>query len=141
MYEIIETVIAAGGFKLADMQHKIKKLYIQGDLTETQMDSLLSMASHGATTEAEQPQLLDMLQTLADKLEALSARVDALDGSSDDNLGYPVWKAWDGMSNDYHFDSIVLHKGQLWQSVYTGQNVWEPGMVDERFWIAYTPEE
>ena len=34
MYEILKSVIFAGGYKLADIQHKIKKLYAIGDLTE-----------------------------------------------------------------------------------------------------------
>lgn len=41
MYNVIKSVVASGGFKLADIQHKIKKLYALGDLTEAQMDELL----------------------------------------------------------------------------------------------------
>ena len=40
MYEVLKSVISAGGFKLAEMQHKVKKLYAIGDLTEEEMDKL-----------------------------------------------------------------------------------------------------
>ena len=53
MYEIIKNVISAGGYKLAEIQHKVKKLYILGDLTEEQADELLAMAAAGVSTDAE----------------------------------------------------------------------------------------
>ena len=34
MYNIIKSVILAGGYKLADIQFKVKKMYIMGDITE-----------------------------------------------------------------------------------------------------------
>ena len=53
MYEIVKSVISAGDYKLADIQHKIKKLFVMGDLTEKQADELLAMASQGVSVDAE----------------------------------------------------------------------------------------
>ena len=44
MYDILKSVISAGGYKLAEIQHKIKKLYILGDLTEEQADEIRASA-------------------------------------------------------------------------------------------------
>ena len=47
MFELIKSVISAGGYKLAEIQHKIKKMYFYNDLTEAQMDELLALAAGG----------------------------------------------------------------------------------------------
>ena len=144
MYDVIKSAIAAGGYKLADMQHKIKKLYVLGDLTEAEMDELLAMASGGVSVDAERPETLAMIRTLDEKISALDERVKALEGKPVEpdvpESDYPEWKPWDGISEDYKPGAIVKHNGELWKSTYEGQNVWEPGTVDERFWVKYTEE-
>lgn len=143
MKNLMKNVIAAGGYKLADIQYKIKKLYAMGDLTEAEMDELLILASGGVSTDAERPEVMAMIHTLDEKITALDARVKALEGQPDEpdvpEGEYPAWKPWDGISNDYQPGAIVTHNGELWESTYEGQNVWEPGTVDERFWVRYIP--
>ncbi len=138
MYNVIKTVISASGYKLADIQYKIKKLYTMGDLTEAELDELLALAMAGVTTDAERPEVLQMIQTLAGRLDELEAAVASLTGSSEETTtDYPAWQPWDGISSDYQPGAIVSHGGKLWQSAYDGQNVWEPGTVDDRFWVEY----
>lgn len=137
MYEIIRQVIANGGYKLAEMQQKIKRMYVLGDLTDAQLDELLSMANAGATADAERPETLQMLMSLAARMEAAEARLTALEGGAQQD-GWPEWKPWDGVSMDYKPGAIVRHAGKLWKSVFSGQNVWEPGAVSEALWIEYT---
>ena len=140
MYEIVKSVITAGDYKLADIQHKVKKLFVMGDLTEEQADELLAMASQGVSVDAERPETLQMIQTLAGEIKTLKERVTALEGGKDEEEAvYPAWKAWDGLSTDYQKGAIVSHNGELWQSVFNGQNVWEPGAVGtESLWVKYT---
>ena len=139
MYNVLKTVISAGVYKMSDIQYKIKKLYAQGDLTEEEMDELLAMAMAGVSVDAERPEVLQMIQTLAKKVDELAAVVASLQGGSESTTTeYPAWKPWDGISSDYRPGAIVSHNGKLWQSTYSGQNVWEPGTVDNRFWIEYT---
>lgn len=137
MYNIIKSVLNSGNYKLSDMQHKIKKLYTMGDLTEAQMDNLLDMASGGVSPDAERPEVMVMLRSLSQRLDALEGRMNAPGGESGDEPVYPVWQPWDGISDKYQPGEIVCHNGKLWQSAYAGQNVWEPGAagVDERFWV------
>lgn len=151
MYNVIKSVITSGGFKLADIQHKIKKLYALGDLTEAQMDELLQAASGGVSANAERPETIALLVAMSSRLDSIEERLDALEGVSaetpdegeSDDIQYLEWKPWDGISTDYQPDTIVSHNGKLWQSTFAGQNVWEPGAagIDDRFWVEYIQAE
>ena len=152
MFDIIKSAISAGGYKLTEIQHKIKKLFVLGDLTEAQMDELLAMASGGVSPDAERPETLAMIKTLAAEIEAMKARVKALEGTNDEGGNndagdpeqpeHPEWKPWDGISNDYQYGAIVSHNGELWISTFRGQNVWQPGTPGtEAMWAKYIPAE
>lgn len=135
MFNVMKGVISAGGYKLAEICYKVKKLYLLGDITELEMDQLLRLASAGVSAEAERPEVLALIRTLAEAVEALNARVKALEGGEDGpNEENSPWKPWDGISKDYQPGAVVSHNGKLWESVFGGQNVWEPGAVDETFW-------
>ena len=139
MYDILKSVISAGGYKLTDILHKVKKLYILGDLTEEQMDELLAMASGGVSADAERPETLKLIHTLADEIKALEARVKALEGGGEEEPTIADWKPWDGISKDYQKGAIVSHNGELWKSVFNGQNVWQPGTAcTENLWVKHT---
>ena len=137
MFNVIKSAIEAGGYKLSEMQQKIRKFYMMGNLTEEELDELLRLASAGVSADAERPETLRLIQTLAEELEALKARVTALEGGEEPvQPTYPEWKPWDGISKDYQRGDIVSHKGKLWESVFEGQNVWEPGAVGtETLWV------
>lgn len=133
MFDIFKSVISAGGYKLGDMQHKIKKLHLLGDLDENQMDELLTLAAAGVSPDAERPENLVMMQTLARRMDGLEARLSALESGGEespeagDAPAYEAWQPWDGISDKYQPGAIVTHSGKTWQSIYSGQNVWEPG--------------
>lgn len=138
MYEIMKSVISAGGFKLAEIQRKIKKLYAIGDLTEEEMDNLLTLASGGVSTDAERPEVMKMLLSLAERIEALEKKVDESAEPGEETPEYEAWKPWDGISKDYTDGAVVSHKDKLWVSVFDGQNVWEPGTAGtENMWVVY----
>lgn len=139
MFNVIKGVISAGGYKLTEIQHKIKKLYMLGDITEAEMDELLALASGGVSVDAERPETLALIHSLAEEIETLKERVKALEGGEDDPAeDYPAWKPWDGISKDYQPGAIVSHNGELWISNYNGQNVWEPGTAGtDAMWVKY----
>lgn len=135
MYEILKTVISAGGYKLADIQHKVKKLYATGDLTEGQMDELLALTMGGISPEGERPEVMAMLQSLADRITALEEKLKTAEPGTE-TPEPEAWKPWDGMSNKYQYGEIVSHNGKLWRSNYEGQNVWEPGAAGtDGLWV------
>ena len=134
MFEIIMAAIASGNYKLTEMQEKIQRMYIRGALTEEQMEQLLNMASGGVNADAERPDVLAMLQSLAERIEAIEKQMKAEENPAE----YEAWKPWDGISNKYQHGDIVSHNGKLWISVFHGQNVWEPGTVGtETLWSEY----
>ena len=138
MYDILKSVISAGDYKLAEIQHKIKKLFALGDLTEEQLDELVALATAGATPDSERPAVLAMLQSLAARIEAL----EKAQGGATEPSNYEDWQIWDGISDKYQPGAIVNPNGKLWKSTFAGQNVWEPGTVGtEALWVEYKPEE
>lgn len=152
MYEIMRSKIANGNYKLHEVQTRIKRLFLLGDLTEEQLDELMAMAVNGASADAERPENEQLIDVLAAKIADLEARVKVLESGgnsgTDDSEGeeqteYPEWKPWDGISKDYEYGAIVSHNGELWESIFNGQNVWEPGAVGtDALWRKYTePEE
>ncbi len=149
MYNLIESVILAGGYKLSEIQRKAKKLYLMGDITEEELDVLLTMASEGVSADAERPDTLAMLKSLSERLDGFERRLAALEaggGSSDGDESeggeasdYEAWEPWDGISDRYQPGAIVTHGGKVWESVFAGQNVWEPGTAGtEALWAEYT---
>lgn len=144
MYKIIKSVISSGNYKLTEMQHRIKKLYVMGNLSETEMDELIELSQRNATADSERPELLDLIQSIDERLrvvEELLINKDDVGNESDpdDNTTtYEAWTPWDGISNEYQPGAIVTHNGKVWQSVHTGQNTWEPGVVGtEALWVEY----
>lgn len=80
MKEFIEQVIAKGDYKLDELEIKIKRLYVLGDLTESEMDELLALAADSVDNSAQ----VDMFAMIVD----LQHRVEALETAD-----FPVWKA------------------------------------------------
>lgn len=134
MFEIIKAAIESGNYKLTEMQEKIQRMYIRGALTEAQMEQLLEMASGSVNANAERPEVFEMLQSLAARIEAIEKQI----GQADDPEKYEEWKPWDGISKKYQYGEIVSHNGKLWISKFNGHNVWEPGTPGtESLWEVY----
>jgi len=79
MYGIIKSVIENRNYELTDMLKKIDVLWIQGNITESERDELITLARENA----EVKQSIDILL----KLEELDKRVKALEESKTDNPG------------------------------------------------------
>lgn len=136
MFNIIKTAIANGGYKLADIRDKIQRMYVRGMLTEAQMQELLDMASNNVSAEAERPDVLEMLRSLSERVEALENQKG--EDSPDE---YEAWMPWDGISDKYQYGAIVRDEGKLWISTFRGQNVWRPGTPGtESIWAEYHAE-
>lgn len=71
MKEFIEQIIAKGDYKLDELEIKIKKLYILGDLTESEMNYLLALAADSVDNSAQ----VDMFAMIVD----LQHRVEQLE--------------------------------------------------------------
>lgn len=80
MKKFIEQVIAKGDYKLDELETKIKKLYVLGDITESEMDELLTLAADSVDNSAQ----VDMFTMIVD----LQHRVEALETAD-----FAIWKA------------------------------------------------
>ena len=129
MYDILKNRIHAGGFKLADIQARAKKLYATGDLTDEQLDELMQLSQQNAAPEAERPETLKMIRDLAERVSAVEKLLAQQGDTETETLVIEQWKPWDGVSKNYQHGAVVSHNGMQWQSVLNGQNVWEPGAV------------
>lgn len=154
MYDLIMSTINSGNYGFLELKEKIARLYAMGSITESQLEELLDLAVEKANPDTERPEVLSLIQNLYRKVTELTACVEELsarlknletggipDYEEEDTCEYPAWELWDGLSNQYQSGAIVSHKGALWQSTFNGQNVWEPGVVDDRFWVRYQPTE
>lgn len=140
MRAIFENVIRAGGYKLAEMQRKIKQAWAENDLSESDKVALLNMAAGHASVNGEKPNddarftsLLQYIHALEDRVETLEEAVlksedgDTSEVPEEDKVVYEKWTPWDGISNKYQSGAVVSHNGKVWESTFAGQNVWEPG--------------
>ena len=136
MYNTLSNLITYQEYTLPEITQRINTMYCLGHLTDEQRETLQKLAVEHLSIETERPEWAEIVQSLADRvaaLEALHAEPDASD--------YPQWVKWDGISTDYQKGAIVSHNGKLWKSVYSSQNVWEPGALGtESLWVAYAPE-
>ena len=71
MFDVTRTVIETGRYKLSEMLRKIDTIWMQGDITDDERQSLVQMAKQDPDVNAE----LD----LAKKIEELDKRVAALE--------------------------------------------------------------
>jgi hypothetical protein len=78
MRKFIESIIAQGQYRLADMEARIKKLFVTGDITEEDMAELLALAAE----KVDDSKNLDLVAIIAD----LEQRVSALESK-----GIKVW--------------------------------------------------
>lgn len=142
IYDVLKSVISAGGYKLAEMQRKIKKLYTMGDLTDEQMDELMALSQQMANPEAERPETMKMLRDLSERISAVEKKLAAEDGTQEEQPEHEQWvQPIAGLTDDYQYGAITAHVGKVWRSEFKGQNVWEPGAPGtENIWVEITPE-
>ncbi|MDO4739486.1 MAG: hypothetical protein Q4A66_02355 [Eubacteriales bacterium] len=137
MYDVMRNIILSQTLPMQEIQRRIDVFFAEGKLTEAEKAELEALAFENQTTDAERAELTKRVDELAAKVSELEARVAALEGEEPGE--YPEWKPWDGVSDEYQPGAIVWHNDKLWLNVLENmQNVWEPGVADERYWVEYT---
>lgn len=139
MYETMRTVILSHTLPVAELHRRVDVFFAEGKLTEAEKTELDQIIFDNQTPDAEKAALEQRFAELTKRLDALETRVAALEGGEseeDEPSSYPAWKPWDGVNTDYQPGAIVTHDGKTWKNVLDGmQNVWEPGTVDDRYWL------
>lgn len=112
MHEIILSVINTGSFELSDILHKIDTLWLQGDIDDDQRAELIAAAREKADPSASYAPLQKQVDKLAADVEALAARVTALEGGEHEPDGeYPAYVQPTGAHDAYHKDDKVTYNG------------------------------
>ena len=143
MAALLRNVIRNGGMPLAQVHERIETMYLNGRISGEEREELTALMHEKASPENEKGGWEEMYKALAAKYSELEARVKALEGAGTEAEGgeetggeIPEWQPWDGVSARYKTGDVVRHGGKVWESMYEGQNVWEPGApgIDERYW-------
>jgi predicted nuclease with TOPRIM domain len=142
VYTTMKSVIAKKALPVSELQRRIDIFYAQSKLTEDEKFELEELIFLNKTVDAEKASLEARYEALLHKYDELAKRVTALEkgiSEPEEETDIPDWTPWNGVSNNYQTGAIVKHKGKTWKNVLSGmQNVWEPGTVDERYWIELT---
>lgn len=144
MYTALRNAILGGRYRLSEMVEKINGMWAESLVTDGQRGELLELAQRHLNPTTQAPELLELVQRLAGKVEALEARVAAVEGGGTDGGAedWPEWEPWDGISDRYQPGAQVTHEGVRYVSVYSGQNVWEPGAPgSEALWQPQSADE
>lgn len=149
MYNTLKNTIEKSDFKLGSMIDVITQMWWPiGKITQAQRDELIALAREKVNPESERPEMLEMVRSIAarvEKVEAWIAAHDAQDGTTggEESTDYPAWEPWDGVTQRYQHGAIVSHMDKLWYNALENMiNTWEPGTVGtERIWIEFTGTE
>lgn len=82
MYTIIKSVINNGNFELMNILAKINTMWVQGSIIDSQRTELIALARSKATPEATYAPLQEQVDVLAVRLDALTARVTAIEAGT-----------------------------------------------------------
>lgn len=146
MYTTLCSVIRAQRMSVSELQKRVNHFYAVGAITFEEKIELDELIYQNATVDAEKMELEKRVAALTGRVSLLEQAVEALQiaaeggdtgtPSEPETPSTPAWMPWDGVSKDYAEGAVVQHKGKTWRNVLQGmQNVWEPGVVDERYWV------
>ena len=134
MYDLIKTVIANRTYTdLNVLLEKLKRLWVQGDLTEAQYDELTAMARGNDpvkeyAVQAEIDRLWIAVRDLQTSVAALAQPVEVPDPGEDPDPEPETAAEWvqpTGAHDAYQKGDKVLYNGTVYESLIDG-NVWAP---------------
>lgn len=144
MFEFFKAQILAGEYDLLKMLERITAVYATGQLTTEEFTQLRTLAQEKADPidslaplEERFDVILERLATVTASVDALSARVAALEAGDDTEPGddpetpeepstsYPEWVQPLGGHDAYKTGDRVMYQGKVYESTIDG-NVWAP---------------
>lgn len=134
MFEFFKSQILAGEYDLLKMRERIIAVYATGQLTTEEFDQLLTLAGEHADPIASLAPLEDRFDVILERLDALTARVAALESAGTEpgedpeeptEETYPEWVQPLGAHDAYKTGDRVTFEGEVYESLIDG-NVWSP---------------
>lgn len=105
MYEVIKNVIRSGGFGLQHLLTKVDTLWLQGSLTDEQRLALIGLAREKADPA-------NSFAPLQAQIDALAARVAALEGAGEGQEEFPAYVQPTGGHDAYRAGDQVTFQGK-----------------------------
>lgn len=158
MFEFFKAQILAGEYDLLKMLERITAVYATGQLTTEEFTQLRALAQEHANPidslaplEERFDVILERLAAVTASVDALSARVAALEAGDDTEPGedpepvdppapsYPEWVQPLGGHDAYKTGDRVTYQGKVYESTIDG-NVWAPDVYPAG-WIEITEPE
>lgn len=158
MFEFFKSQILAGEYDLLKMLERITAVYATGQLTTEEFTQLRALAQEHANPidslaplEERFDVILERLAAVTASVDALSARVAALEAGDDTEPGddpetpeepstsYPEWVQPLGGHDAYKTGDRVTFNGKVYESTIDG-NVWAPDVYPTG-WKEVTEEE
>ena len=130
MYAIIKSVINSGNYELVDILAKIDTMWVQGSITDGQREELTSLARDKATPEATYAPLQEQVDAPAERLDALTARVTAIEAGTPaeppaEPDEWPPYVQPTGAHDAYGVGDKITYNGQHYVCQMDGC-VWSP---------------
>lgn len=131
MFNIILSTITKGGYKLSEILGKIETMWVSGKLTDEERNTLIEQARNHATPESEYAPLMEQINDAFEEIEALKARVTALEQSGSEEPEptpteeYPEYVQPTGAHDAYKVGDKITWNGKHYECTYNGC-VWNP---------------
>lgn len=119
IYNDIATVIGNGGYDLVDLLHRIDVIYVSGQLTDEERETLVEEARERAEPDAQLPPLMERMGAIEERVAKLEARVTAIEdgtmtpGSQEPPVEeeWPEWVRPTSKDTRYHKGDKVTFEG------------------------------
>ena len=136
MYEIIKSVIESGRYELSDMLTKIDTIWLQGDISDDEKESLVTLAREKANPQNTYAPLQNQINSIfknlggiVDDMKALASRVTALEGGEPEpeepQEEYPPYVQPTGAHDAYNTGDKITFDGDRYECLIDGC-VWDP---------------
>ena len=141
MYQIVKTLIEAGGYDLADLLRRIDVLYVGGRLTDEEREELYELARTKADPDDSLPDVTERVGAVEERVAELEARVTAIEdgtmtpGSQEPPVEeeWPEWVRPTSKDQYYHKGDKVTFEGVRY--VCDKNNVATSPADDPKSWI------
>ena len=116
MYEIIKNVIQSKNYELVDMLKKIKILWLEGDITDSQKDELVKQARENADPANSYAPLQNQIDTLFANYKELAQEILLLKNGGtlpeEPTEEYPLYIQPTGSHDAYNVGDKVTYNGK-----------------------------
>lgn len=139
MYDIIKDLINSGNYELVDIKYKINKLWVSNDLTNEEMEELMSLAQDNAKPENSYAPLQEQINKAFEEIDLLKQTIKNLEerilaiekGSPQEPIDppveeeYPEYKQPTGAHDAYNVGDKITFEGKKYECLINGC-VWNP---------------